>query len=1572
MAGLALAAFVTASLPQTSVAFESSAAQRQAAALRVVPGLEESLIATGPTTPDEDARLDAAIAAFKAPSESAGDFADMAMPFTAFLAAYPRSAWRSAIQTNLGLGYYRAGYFGRAIAAWNDAWRSGQAATTPEGKALVDRAVGELARMHARVGHAKELEALFASLAARPVSGPATEMVTGAHEGMWMFRNDPGKAYLCGPMAVKSLLTTLHAPASKIEEVDRERSGPRGYSLTQVSALAERLGVHHRLIYRAPGEPVPVPSIVNWSVNHYATIVSEQDGRYHVQDPTFATGDLWVTKAAIDAESTGYFLVPDADAAPTSNWRTATAQEAEQVYGMGYTAQNQPGSTTPGDTCPAQSNSTTTPTRMCTVAVAPMVVSLSLNDTPVGYTTPKGPPVNIRLTYNQREAGQPANFSFFNVSPKWTLNVLSWVQDNPAVAGASVLRYAAGGGYIDYASPYTYSTATGAFSPERQGQAVLVRIPATGPAASYELRAPDGSKQIFAKPDGATSGTRRIFLTSLVDPAGNAITLNYDAQLRLTSITDATGRNTLLTYGSAMSPLLVTAITDPFGRSANLTYDTLGRLASITDVIGITSSFAYDAAGLVNAMTTPYGTSRFSYGQNTSSNSRFLEITDPLGMTERYEFLHTAPGIPYNDPVSPAGTGAQNIYLYYRNTFHWDKHLYPITHTDYTKAQITHWLHNPQGQTSPIVESIKPPLERRVWMTYPGQSSSILEGSSGTPISIGRVMDDGTTQARFFTYNSFGRPLSVADPLGRKTFFSYDTNGVDLLSVRQQTTTGGATAQIAGFTYNGQHRPLTYTDAAGQTTGFSYNAAGQLVSATDALGRVTTYNYDGLGRLVTVVNPNFAPQRSLTYDAYDRVATSTDSEGLTLMYSYDALDRVTQVRYPDGSTTQYVYDRLDLAAVKDRLGRTTTYAHDANRRLTAVTNPLGLVTAYGYYENGTLRSITDPKGNVTSWDVDIQSRPVAKRYADGAVEAYAYEASTNRLKTKSDALNQVKTLTYFNDDQLKSISYAGAVNATATTTFAYDAFFPRRISMVDGIGTTTWSYQPIGAPGALRIAAETGPYAVNNTVAYAYDAVGRVTSRTVDSVAETFGYDNLDRRVTHASALGTFNLSYLGQTTQLVSQQSNTGTVGTQWTYDSNVNDRRLLSITNSGAARSFSYATLPENLISGITESVGGATQRTVSYGYDAASRLTSAQPSIGTASAYAYDGSDNLASVNGTTVAVNGTNQIKNFGGTAYTYDANGNLLNDGIRAYAWDAENRLIGIGYIASPGKSTGFRYDGLGRRLAIVDNSGGAAAETRYLWCSDSLCQARTSGDVVTRRYFLEGQVIPQGGTLLYYGMDNLGSVRDVSAVQNGSRVASYDYDPYGNPTSTSGRVSTDFRYAGMLYHAASGLFLTNYRAYNARSARWLSRDVLDSRFNANPYSYSANNSISWKDPIGLIELPSSPSGLPSNWTPDTSHLDPNGERWTNGTDILDFHKGRSGLPGWRGKDHWHLNNGEEHFSPGEQCPTADDIPKPTGWWRWFLNILDEAPLLIDPIPIFILPPGLLDPYLPSDGTPQTA
>ena len=43
---------------------------------------------------------------------------------------------------------------------------------------------------------------------------------------------------------------------------------------------------------------------------------------------------------------------------------------------------------------------------------------------------------------------------------------------------------------------------------------------------------------------------------------------------------------------------------------------------------------------------------------------------------------------------------------------------------------------------------------------------------------------------------------------------------------------------------------------------------------------------------------------------------------------------------------------------------------------------------------------------------------------------------------------------------------------------------------------------------------------------------------------------------------------------------------------------------------------------------------------------------------------------------------------------------------------------------------------------------------------------------------------------------------------------------------------------------------------------------------------------------------------------------------------IDWHKSRPGMLGWRGKDHWHHNGGEDHLPPGTEVPDPVTPPPP--------------------------------------------
>ncbi len=56
----------------------------------------------------------------------------------------------------------------------------------------------------------------------------------------------------------------------------------------------------------------------------------------------------------------------------------------------------------------------------------------------------------------------------------------------------------------------------------------------------------------------------------------------------------------------------------------------------------------------------------------------------------------------------------------------------------------------------------------------------------------------------------------------------------------------------------------------------------------------------------------------------------------------------------------------------------------------------------------------------------------------------------------------------------------------------------------------------------------------------------------------------------------------------------------------------------------------------------------------------------------------------------------------------------------------------------------------------------------------------------------------------------------------------FDYDPYGGVTKGTGSraTSTDFRYAGLIYHQPSGFYLATYHAYDPVVGWWVSRDPI--------------------------------------------------------------------------------------------------------------------------------------------------
>jgi len=661
---------------------------------------EEPLIAIGgDSSSNQDSALIAALQIY----QQRKSYEDVSA-ITNYLDANPQSPWKFSLLANLGIIYRKTGHFSKAVDAWEQAWALGKGEKNVQVAALANHVAGELALLVSSLGRTERLAPLLAEIKGRAIYGSASAQLMYASENLRKMKERPGESFKCGPYALGSIRTITHTTGPDDRLITSAQSSVKGFSLTQVRDLSSALKMNYQMAKRQPGASFIIPSVAHWKSGHYAALLKKDGDQYLTIDPTFGQ-QLLVTSQALEEESSGYFLVPTGPL-PTG-WQAVSESEGDKVWGRGRVTGTTPSATTPIDTATPPK----CPVGMAAYKVFLMLVSMSISDTPVGYTPPVGPDAKATVTYNQLEYGQPSTFSFTNFGPCWVCDWLSYIAV-PTSTGAPITVAIRGGGEENYTT-YTSvgGTYLGYYSGQIQSQATLwVKAPVSPSTYNtYERRMPDGSKEVFSQGTSSSSPVD-VFLTSIVDPKGNTMSLGYDTtssyytstgNLRLTTVTDALGLVTTLTYGFSSDLTKVSQITDPYARSATFNYSSTSpyQLTSIVDVVGITSSFTYGSGSAITSMETPYGTTSFSFswdGSYTDSGSRALTVTEPDTGQVKVEF-DDGPNYPYylGSLVTNGGSGytsepfpiwtdtntsghygissAAPGYIQYRNTYYWNK-----------------------------------------------------------------------------------------------------------------------------------------------------------------------------------------------------------------------------------------------------------------------------------------------------------------------------------------------------------------------------------------------------------------------------------------------------------------------------------------------------------------------------------------------------------------------------------------------------------------------------------------------------------------------------------------------------------------------------------------------------------------------------------------------------------------------------------------------------------------------------------------------------------------------------------
>ncbi|HEY2732477.1 MAG TPA: cysteine peptidase family C39 domain-containing protein, partial [Polyangiales bacterium] len=471
-----------------------SAAEAQPSDFLRLGLFELPLVPIGQADPAEHLPLMAAVTRYAAvQKQRAGR--ERVEPLVAFIDAHPDSAWTPAVLVNLGVIYRQTGHFSKALDAWQRAWSLARDAEDEDGRAVADAALGHLSQLLAYLGRQAELQQLLAAVEPRSIRGTAAELVSESARGLADMRSQPELSFKCGPFALSRILQYRNAvpPRSSLESLQAAHSTARGLSLSDVRAIAERAGMHYQMAFRSPGATVVVPAVAHWKVGHYAAVVDREQDRYRIEDATFGE-DIRMSPQTLDDEASGYFLIP-AGALP-EGWRTVSAAEGGRVWGRGDTGNNKDnGATGAADAMAATPGGATCPAGCTTWNVEPMVVSLALQDIPIGRASAVGPAVLFDLHYSQRDVQQPQLFNYVNLGRKWTTSWISYVTDNGNVNG-TVDLYRRGGGDETFAfDPSANTSRPGPFS-----QTTITRVlDAAGNTSAFTRQLPDGSSEEFGR-----------------------------------------------------------------------------------------------------------------------------------------------------------------------------------------------------------------------------------------------------------------------------------------------------------------------------------------------------------------------------------------------------------------------------------------------------------------------------------------------------------------------------------------------------------------------------------------------------------------------------------------------------------------------------------------------------------------------------------------------------------------------------------------------------------------------------------------------------------------------------------------------------------------------------------------------------------------------------------------------------------------------------------------------------------------------------------------------------------------